>query len=1646
MTSRNHSVTQDTTGTLALADLPPDISLDSPIFGSIIELPEFPLISYLVFTPALATEQPAVDPLILIEHARKSILGTNRSRSLVDSLLASVHINQDSASLYVFAISSAEKASESLEDLTKLRFEGLSLSESFSFTPSGLFPCSSSCALASTPCAGCSNPSDSALTPSSSPVGCEAKASAARLLPRKPLRRPFAQFRQAVRDRLVDDLTQRSEVPCLSAQRRYVVRLRDGILLCPIPSSTEWSSGWDHYFNRRPLVHCQIETNLTQISASSSRLVVQPLLRPTHHLPLRFTMPLPEGSPITLLPYGTPAYFLNTFNGPSSALVAQFDEALAGLGAGDWKNVYRKEPQGPPTFVIAWLAVQNSSGEDKGLPIIWPTTLCLSYLSEAPSVHARSMLKHIPELPSQLQASPPPPASTVPLSLLPEEAKSRATSKAPISPIHERKSTSPFPLRAYNKPIQPPSTLSRLPTSEALRTFRALTLSSSSRHLREATSEVSAYVESVARERERERERMRREKEINSIGKQLPLPIPSTSTQVPSPVAEPSAPTAMVTSPTLDRTQNEPLPNTPITSLPDEDEDEEELHPDADVFGDPIPPDNSTPMDTGHVELTHPTFPEPTSAVSVPPSSESVNDVFDSYQTFDQTWAQPQGDFMGMNIGYEMNFNMPMDNVNRTAGPGPVDDFTMDEDFAFTDDDFNFFDGPSAGATAGGLPASTLSSSLPIPSNLMSALTPTSAALSALGISPPAAGDFINGPYTVPQPSGIGQSHSSPWFSQQFGEGFTPVEPIAGTSDVPASSPPRTCSVPSTPAVRLSEQESSPRPENRSSWQSRSVQSNFEPVPFAPSHSAADEKYTRGKFALPSLSQDEDDADGIYFNHPANNGHAGWKLQYQKATDPRVAIVRKLIGQKRRSGRQEGRFTKVSMAWEREHEEWASSSPTAVDEDSSSSKSDSDLDDNDWMDEDSVKSTSRPVTPPPTYLPLGPSLIQTHFQHSRLLPLTRPLRPPGLPEPDIATIAAPMSVPTPVSPAAIFGASEKPKSLEAAAQILVKEVAENPMWAETWRSYTTANSHSIRTTSEVWQIEARKVLSLFKGIGWTSSPLDLQVLLRPGNFLDSLAENVADLNCIDHLMTDMEYLEQSKPPLLTIAKSSTVMQLLPTALPFWEKLGLAPRSGKKDLTAFAFFEAKNQVTQNHVVTWLDRVSEAYAARHLGSHVAGSIDTYTTNGVVPVQFESFRKTLVSFMDSLVLDHAPFVFYIVTPSDILNLSSPVLRLLLSAVKRGMKSRLGAQTLFHFVPEHVIVSGLSDPNLLYIALPRFVNTVYDRALRAVDRNISPTVLYDSYYVQAYLQDPAFALARPSNTNVKFVQESYPRSLDVVDRHMLLHIAYQTSSCGKWLLATFVDERGEAHDLKVWHIPDEAEETFIVTHVWSFTLSLARKASVEWRVVIAKAGWMAEVELDMWIDHLDLTLPTGRDVPAMHISILSVPLDDAWTFLSPEFSTSIDNRPTSPSRNNKNHPGAIFRDVSGNGYVLFPTLPILFPRTAHTNPDETPYIPEIREPPQDDLVLRSLCSSALIHVPCGSDYTKISMLQLHLLHAVHTPDSSYTSNPSDTMQDISKNYRELAELAKACGVRPDSRLPYHIATLENMRMVLSPTDLPAT
>lgn len=66
--------------------------------------------------------------------------------------------------------------------------------------------------------------------------------------------------------------------------------------------------------------------------------------------------------------------------------------------------------------------------------------------------------------------------------------------------------------------------------------------------------------------------------------------------------------------------------------------------------------------------------------------------------------------------------------------------------------------------------------------------------------------------------------------------------------------------------------------------------------------------------------------------------------------------------------------------------------------------------------------------------------------------------------------------------------------------------------------------------------------------------------------------------------------------MISVGKGDSIIQVLPASLRFWVKLGLTPRPGKKNLTAFLFFEDSGVDRQLSAEAWLKKLSTTYSVR------------------------------------------------------------------------------------------------------------------------------------------------------------------------------------------------------------------------------------------------------------------------------------------------------------------------------------------------------------------------------------------------------------------------------------------------------------------
>lgn len=74
-----------------------------------------------------------------------------------------------------------------------------------------------------------------------------------------------------------------------------------------------------------------------------------------------------------------------------------------------------------------------------------------------------------------------------------------------------------------------------------------------------------------------------------------------------------------------------------------------------------------------------------------------------------------------------------------------------------------------------------------------------------------------------------------------------------------------------------------------------------------------------------------------------------------------------------------------------------------------------------------------------------------------------------------------------------------------------------------------------------------------------------------------------------------------EPPFFSVRKGSSIINVAPPAIRFWEKTGLHPLGKQKNVNAFILYESENVEMSEHASQWFKKVSVAYTVRLCSKH-------------------------------------------------------------------------------------------------------------------------------------------------------------------------------------------------------------------------------------------------------------------------------------------------------------------------------------------------------------------------------------------------------------------------------------------------------------
>ena len=81
-----------------------------------------------------------------------------------------------------------------------------------------------------------------------------------------------------------------------------------------------------------------------------------------------------------------------------------------------------------------------------------------------------------------------------------------------------------------------------------------------------------------------------------------------------------------------------------------------------------------------------------------------------------------------------------------------------------------------------------------------------------------------------------------------------------------------------------------------------------------------------------------------------------------------------------------------------------------------------------------------------------------------------------------------------------------------------------------------------------------------------------------------------------------------EPPLFSVGKGKSIVNVSPSVIRFWEKTGLHPAGGQKHVNAFVLYEGEGTEMFEYVSRWFRRVTIAYTVSLCSSHTHNVVYT------------------------------------------------------------------------------------------------------------------------------------------------------------------------------------------------------------------------------------------------------------------------------------------------------------------------------------------------------------------------------------------------------------------------------------------------------
>lgn len=342
-------------------------------------------------------------------------------------------------------------------------------------------------------------------------------------------------------------------------------------------------------------------------------------------------------------------------------------------------------------------------------------------------------------------------------------------------------------------------------------------------------------------------------------------------------------------------------------------------------------------------------------------------------------------------------------------------------------------------------------------------------------------------------------------------------------------------------------------------------------------------------------------------------------------------------------------------------------------------------------------------------------------------------------------------------------------------------------------------------------------------------------------------------------------------PFIRIRRSDDSMDMLPTALHFWEALGLGPVSGPKDIRHFLIVP-ENEAVEIATDDFIEGIKTAYEGCKLGSHsekvvVDGDeeFDALDSTRIVALDkessFEDATTTYMHHCQAMGEQLAQIAFtegvvttvvYIVNPfsgAEARHHLCAAFWELCKTYRKGVdRARRSDKELQQRAPSDVVLQLLPldmicAPGQMVIPtaaqMAMLAREIYDRCppTSAALNHTSPLPIPAA---------PAVELAPPLAKRIGF-QLVADAPVDLLHEASILHLAYATSDDGQWLSVAWTDNTGRYQNNVSFCLRGRSFAD-LATELWSRTMDILAARSVSWRVFITSSAAVSASEAACW------------------------------------------------------------------------------------------------------------------------------------------------------------------------------------------------------